>query len=63
MWKSVVNSINLSDKQRQEVVTLKQTFMQQVRAARCQPLPLPTLLRGPAPRQGPAPLCRGIRRP
>jgi hypothetical protein len=37
MWKNVVNSINLSDKQKQDVVAWKQMFMQKARGLPCGP--------------------------
>jgi hypothetical protein len=35
MWKSVVNSINLSEQQKLNIVQWKQLFMQKVRAGSC----------------------------
>jgi hypothetical protein len=37
MWKNVVNSINLSEKQKHDVVSWKQMFMQKVGGAGCGP--------------------------
>lgn len=35
MWKNVVNSINLSEQQKHDVVSWKQCFMQKVRHSPC----------------------------